>query len=317
MWGRIRHHVRLWTVVTFTLAACLAAGCTGGGPAPVSPTSPSVTTSTAATDLTLPGMAQHAVDMLQGEAGGRPIIRVTVSPQEATLTYVDKGQAVTWSWSNGAVAVINSPVTYVDQASFNPASFSLDDVGSLFARAAAVSGSNSQQELQINEYNQGKVLMTVTTSPESQTVFFRPNGTMIDALDLTTGPGLAEALADITGGVEAVVGIGLLDGALWADIRLSDQQVEHRVRPAKLPAYTVLRTDRTKVAPFSPALVQPQVIASILADVAANRHVSPNQITLTMDTRDDLGYAALRFTTGVTTVVYTPDGIDITAQIAR
>jgi len=296
--------------LTLSLLAALLTAC-GPGVTPSASTDPPGSTP-AAPDLTVPGEAQRAVEALQVEARGNPVIRVTVRRSGATLTYVTDGQAVTLGWTGDAIAPIQSNVTYVDQQSFNPAAFFLDDLGALFRQAADVAGSAVAQELQINEYNPGRVLMTVTTTPESETVFFSPDGTMIPVLDLATAAGLSQAMADTTAGATRVIGLGLDSEGWWADVRVSATQVEHRVRPAKLPAYTVLRNERNTATPFAPGLADPAVIASLLAEMPQQLGRPATTITLTMDTRDALGYPVLRFSSGVAVLAFTPAGTDIT-----
>ena len=253
--------------------------------------------------------------MLQAQTQGLPIVRVTVTRADATLTYVKDDKTVTLDWEGGDVVPVDSGITYVDQTPFDPADFDLGDVGALFSQASAVAGSHSNQELQINEYNQGKVLMTVTTSPESQTIFFRPDATMIDAVSLTTTAGVAEALADTTGDGAEVVQIGADATSFWADVRVSQTQIEHRVRPAKLPSYTVVRNASTKQEAFSPTQVQPAVLARLLATLPAQLGSPNSTVSMVMDMRDGLAYPTMRFTVGLTTVVYSPSGVDITKQV--
>jgi hypothetical protein len=157
--------------------------------------------------------------------------------------------------------------------------------------------------------------MTVTTSPESQTVFFRPDGSMIDTLDFTTADGIAEALRDTVGDNVQVVQIGIDGISLWADVRVNQTSEEHRVRPAKLPAYTAIRGASTKNAAFPPSQLDPTVVANLLATLPGKLGNADSSITMVMDTRDDLGYPVMRFTVGLTTVAYRPDGTDITKQV--
>ena len=256
------------------------------------------------------------MQQLTAKAGSAPVIRITVTKLDATLTYVANQQAVTLDWDDGQDTPVDSGITYVDQQPFNPADFDLSDVGALFAQASTVAGSSTDQELQINEYNQGKVLMTVTTTPESQTIFFRPDGTMIDAVDFTTTAGIAEALADTAGDSNQIVQIGIDATQFWADIRIDQTTIEHRVRPPKLPAYTVTRNATTKNQTFAASQIDPAVVANLMATLPAKLGNPKSTISMVMDTRDGLGYPVMRFTVGLTTVAYTVDGTDITNQIS-
>ncbi|MCL1841636.1 MAG: hypothetical protein FWF75_07835 [Propionibacteriaceae bacterium] len=299
--------------IAAVLAGLLVAGC---GTAPTvpsatktpSPSSPSI-------NLAAPGAASAAVSQLVAQTHGNPVIRITVTTTDATLTYVQDDQAITLDWDGGQVTPVDSGITYVDQQPFDPSDFNLRDIGSLFAQASAVAGSSAQQELQINEYNQGKVLMTVTTSPESQTIFFRPDGTMINAISFTTVAGITEAMADTTGDGAQVIQIGIDATQFWADVRVSPTEIEHRVRPAKLPEYTVVRKATTKDETFAPSQVEPAVVAHLMATLPAQLASPTSSISMVMDMRSNLGFPTMRFTVGLTTVVYSPSGNDITQQL--
>ena len=196
---------------------CLLAAPSALPTAAVSPTR------TPVIDLTQDGNARRAVDELAARAGDGPVIRVTVNAFEATLTYLEPKdtplplktpspaaatdfQAVSLGWVGGVIEELDSDVAYIQQTTFSPADYNLEAVARMFRDAAAVSGSSSQQELQINEYNQGRVLMTVTTNPETSTVFFRHDASLISRLDFSTDNSAASCGQDLAAGRAGRIG---------------------------------------------------------------------------------------------------------------
>lgn len=269
---------RALLVGALALGSVAVAGChstptdppTTSSSSPSSP-SPSTSASIASIDLTDAGRARAAVSALVAEAGASPIIRVTLTRSAATLTFVDANEhAQTLRWRDGAITQLDSDVSYVQQTAFNPANFAFDDLTKLFALARVISGSGSNQELQINQTDEGTVLMSVSTDPESTTVFFRADGSLIRQLDYTVAGDLAEGLSDVLGQRQVVLEIGYRpEIGLWADLPSDTNVVERRVRPARLPTYTSRRTVVTSPPTFSASVVDPTVLAKLMTELPA------------------------------------------------
>jgi hypothetical protein len=256
--------------------------------------------------LLLPGAAREALAVLQAQAGNAPILQVTVRAEQASLTYLNTKteEATTLVWEDGKWWEKDSGVLYVEQATFHLSDFNLEDVGAMFAAAATISGSSADQQLQINEYNEGRVLMTVTTSPESVTVFFRPDATLIRGLDFIVKADVAEALRDTCNDV-AVIAVGLGQQGFWADVRRDTDTIERFIRPAGLPTYSSLRNQSSNLTAFDPAVIDPAVVASLLNRLPALVADNPQAtIEFTADTRDGVPVPKLYFTLGFTTLVY-------------
>ena len=231
------------------------------------------------------------------------------------MTYIEDDKALTLGWQDGVISTVDSDVTYVGQAVFSVDSFNLADVGKMFAQAAALTGSSAKQELQINEYNTGRVLMTVTTSPESQTIFFRQDATIINWLDFSNPADIAEALRDVATGSD-VITVGLNDQGLYADARVDSSTIERIVRPAKLPAYSALRSASSDLTAFNPSVLNAATLASLLSDKAPTLTGNADAAaTWVIDTRDNLGAPTTRLTVGLTTRVYNLAGTDITDEV--
>lgn len=291
-------------------------GCTPGvaspstSPSRQQPSHSATAEPTPVYDLTLPGHARIVVNFLADCAGSNPIIRVEVTRSSANLTYVEQGKAHTIGFVNGQVQAVDSSVEYVNQASFNPADFNLDDVGNLFRLAAERSGSSQQQDLQINEYQPGEVLMTVTTTPESTTVFFQPNGTPIDELDYSTAAGLAEGIRDAARGSQAVLAVGYKpDEGLWVDVRVDATTIERRTRLAGLPTIVTRRTQATSLTPFDPAIIDAPALARLLT-VAPTMLDKPatTPVSVTIDRRDPTDAVRMYFDVGTAQLVTDPAG---------
>ena len=308
----------MWRVAGLAVVLALTACSTPDGPPSPSASTPSPTAagpSSPGIDLRAPGLAAQAIGQLVAAAGTDQAIRLRVDQSTASLTYVDDEQAVTLGWDNGRIATLDSDINYVGQTGFAVSSFNLDDIGQMFAQAAQLAGSDTDQELQINEYNAGRVLMTVTTSPESQTIFFRPDASLINWLDFTNTDDVAEALADVAGDGVQVIALGVGDMGFFADVRVNASIIERRTRPAKLPAYSAQRSASSDLLSFNPSDIDPAVIARLLADVPAALDKADARASLAIDTRDDLGAPVIRVSVGLTTRAFTLDGSDITDQL--
>ncbi|MDR1355460.1 MAG: hypothetical protein LBJ43_04290 [Propionibacteriaceae bacterium] len=265
---------------------------------------------TPAYGLLLPGAAAAALAELQTKVGDAPILRVTLTAQQATLTYLDIAteRPMTLRWENNVIEQLDLGIVWVNQASFKLSDFVLDDLGAMFRAAAEVSGSDINQELQITEYNEARVLMSVTTSPESVPVFFYPNASMVNQLDFTTSGGVKEAIRDSC--VTArVLAIGLDQQGFWADIRRDVETIERFIRPAGLPVYSTLRSQSSELTEFDCALADAEVISNLLVRLPAELTGNAQSgIKFGMDTRDDEPAPKLYFTVGFTTMEYEVDG---------
>lgn len=252
-------------------------GCTTN-PATPSPsyTSASPSASKAHTLLTTPGAARTAVNALIAAAGSDNVVKVDISRQEASLSIVRDGEPLTWSYQDGVVTPADSDIADVQQTSFNPNNFRFDNLGAMFSAAANISGSDTNQQLQIVEYNQGQVLMTVTTNPESSTVFFRSDGTVVSALDFATSAGISEALRDCVGTATEVIKVGYKpDTGIYADVvGAQPGTVVEATRPSALPRWSAT-FKASAGTPFDPSLVRAEVIASIIKQLETQTTSAP------------------------------------------
>lgn len=215
----------------------------------------------------MPGRAREVVDELTRLADGAPVVRVQIDDRHATLTFIDKtNRPHTITWQDGETSIVDEGTDFVVSASFDPRVYDLDHIDQMFQLAAQLSGSDSRQQLQITEYNDGKVLMTVTTNPESTTVFFRPDATVILPLNYRTADGIADGLADATTGLTWVLAVAISsDGQLWVDAPGEQRGTTERMtRPAGLPAFKSVRSQTITDLRFQHERIDPVVIARLV-----------------------------------------------------
>lgn len=318
---------RAWLVGAVVLALGPLAGCSHPEPPPpglapssaaTAPSPPAVAgstspTPTAAADLRRPGAARRAVDQLLLASGGLPVIKLDVSATEATLSALQGNRVVAWRWSRGKVLAVESDIQYIRQVAFSPDDYELDDLGALFDQAAHISGSRQDQQLQLVEYGSGQVLMTVTTRPESATVFFRPDGTPINQLDFTTTEGFTEALRDATEGQDQVIGIGWSsEGGLWADHAAEEDTITRVTRQARVPAWTADRRGNGESPTFRPGVVDPEVLARLVRELPQQTRQPGAAVSFEITRSEQLAMPLVRWKVGGAERTTTLGGTDVT-----
>ena len=279
---------RRWAVGA---AAALLVGCgpTQGQP-PVSTPSPSASpsptptpspspspTATPVPDDQLPldfpvadsllDSAPAVVEELHRVAAGLPVLKVDITAQQATLTALLPDKSVrSYAWRDGLITHVDSDIQYLGQATFDPADYPISSVNRMFA-VADLRGVRGELVLQVVEYREGQVLMTVTSRPETSTVFFRKDGTAVTTLGYTSVADITAGLEEVVGDGTALYGIGFNPTrGYWAD--LTDDEpgvVLSRSRVGGVPVFETRRSETPAVATFSPDLLQPAAIAQAIA----------------------------------------------------
>lgn len=269
--------------------------------------------------MTRPGVATRIINEIVAFAGQLPVVKVDVSRAVVTVTFVTQTQAIkAYSWINGAVIQVDSDVVNIAQSTFDPRDFNVSDVGSLFAQAERLGTSASEPQLQIVEYDPGEILMTVTTRPESATVFFRKDGTPIQRVDFETAAGLKQGMQDALGRRNLAYSVGYRGNAEIA-IDLpgpSTGTVLRRIRQEKLPAYSAVRKDTIAWQPFDTALIDFDVISQVRANLRAKYEVSlTTPMSIVIDGRYNRSGPTVTYTFGSRTIVTDLHGVDITAWV--
>ena len=290
------------TLAAMALTACQPA-LPSVSPSPTpSPSASSATPTPSPTpniDLTAPGAARRVLHRLLTAAGPGKLIMAEVTARTATVSVLGEGSAkpATWAYREGRILQAASDLQYVDQASFDLADFDLDDVGRLFRVAATLSEETSQQTLQIVEYSGGRVMMTVTTNPESRTVFFNPDGSLLPELDYQTEAGVAAGLADVLAGRVVVrqVGVDSQTGA-WASYAGPEDTTIRCQRPPKVPVTTVSRDDPPPTDPFAAKLVDAEVIWAVVQRTRLAHDLDPDtEWSVTMTDSQGSGEPRMQF----------------------
>lgn len=263
------------------------------------------TASPAVVDLTQPGAARDLVRQLIAASGSSQVLMVTIRKREASVSVLKDGRPHTWAYRDGAIREVSSDLAYVDQVTFDPGTFDLSDVGALFRAAAAVSGSDDSQELQIVdlrrvEHSALEMKMSVATNPETRTVFFNPDGSLVPTLDFN-------ALSGITGGLDDAIGshtdatsvtVSSAGGAV-IEYPGDGSTTVRRMRTARVPVTDVPRSGADKLPTFNPRLVTAATVWRVLQRSAASgAFTATTTWSVVADCRGGLTTPRLHFVVG-------------------
>jgi hypothetical protein len=295
------------------LASCSSTASTSSSTPPSSTPTPS--SSIPARDFLGPGEATAVIKELVAAAGTINAIKVEISAHEASMSIVSGMTAKTWAWRKGTILVVDSDTQFVGQKIFDPRDYDVSDISGMFETAATLAKSDSGQQLQIVEYADRTVYMTVTTNPESLTVFFRKDRSLVSQVDLTTLNGIREAYSDVVETKKLVNAFGILpnQGGMYVDVAVLDTIVR-TVRQPRLPVRTTTRREATKLSQFDPALVKPTIIAASLDRLSARtstQTIAPGW-SLEVSTKDNTPEPRMYFTVNGEQSVLTLDGVDVT-----
>lgn len=298
--------------------AAIGAACSRetGPDTPPSPSASSATPSLPQRDFTAPGEATAVVKELVAAAGTIHAIKVEITRRQASLSVVSGMRATTWAWRDGRVAVVDSDTEYVGQAIFDPRDFNVADLAGMFAVAETAARSSAGQMLQIVEYADRAVYMTVTTNPESQTVFFTRDGAVVPQVDVSTAAGLTAALGEVIGTKSTVLALGVLpnQGGVWVDTSAGDTLVR-TLRRSRFPVRLATRRESSTLLPFDPRVVAPSVVLATLERLSARLKGTPGPgWGVTVDARDASGEPRMYWSLGNQQAVTTLTGVNITPR---
>lgn len=288
------------------LGAALALAAAGCAPA-IPPTSGPPSATAPLLDLTAPGVAQRVVRELVAASGSGRVLIVDVRPHEASVSVLVGATPHTWAYRDGSIKEIASDLTYVDQLAFDPERFDLSDVGALFRTAAELSGSSSGQRLQIvdrqgADHSPDDVKMAVATNPETRTVFFNADGTLVPTLDFHTEAGIAQGLADARGVHTSAssVAVGSDLGAAIEFPGVTANTIVRRVRAAQFPVTASGRGGNGDgLDLFDPRLVDAAAIWRVLQRYAAVGAFGPTTAwSVVVDQRGGVATPRMHVTVG-------------------
>lgn len=271
------------------------------------PTDPSPTPST---ELLAPGAAQKVVGELLGQiADPSSVVRLRITGDQARLTYVDEwSKPVSEIWRDGKITTQDEGTDTVVSSSFDPRDFNISDVGAMFEKSAQLCGSAENQELQITEYANSKILMTVSTTPESSTVFFRPDATVIMPLDFTSAEDVSQALTEAVGPSTRILAAGLTADQLWVDVASGPGTVTRRIRKTSVPVYSLQRKQSISGEPFAPSLIDAKILAEKFAAAAESES---KDFVATVKQQEDEDQPFINFSYGGTQELTSLDGTPI------
>lgn len=257
--------------------------------------------------------AEEVVAELHRVASEQPALKLDVTTTQATLTVVDGDDQVhTYRWRDGVVAEADSDVQNLGQASFNPTNFPLHDLRRIFDVAALHARSSENQVLQVVDYRDGEVFMTVTTRPESATVFFQRDGTVIKALDTHSVADVAAGLKAVTGSTQVVLAVGFsVDEGYWADVPKEEGVIERRTRIGSLPTFRAQRTETLGLEPFDPLLLDATAISMAIAGF---REDPEQECSVVVDNRYERVQPVVRYDCGGTIFHSDLQGRDMSGQ---
>jgi len=290
---------------------------TGCVPAPTStPTTASSPASTPADpDFTEPGAAASTVTSLLTDAGSERALMVEIAKDSVQVSVLSaEGKPVTWAHRDGKSAEVPSDLAYVDQATFDVSRFNISNVGGLFRAAASMSGSEENQSLTIVDYSGGEVVMSVSTLPESRTVFFNPDGSLLEPLNFDAPGGIANGIKEAIGLQLTVYSVTVQsDQGAWADYPGEKEGTTvRRTRTAKVPVTTNTRNETSNLQVFLAARIHPDAVWKIVDAVRGTADVPEDaKWSVVIEDRDHTSVPRMYFTIGSTSVTTDLTGVVI------
>ncbi len=284
------------------LLALILAGCVQAGATPTSGPSTS-----AAPDFTKPGAAAEMVESLLADAGSRRALLVEIAETSVQVSVLTaEGKPVTWAHRDGKSEEVPSDLAYVDQATFDISGFNISDVGGLFRAAANMSGSEEKQGLTIVDYSGGEVMMSVSTFPESRTVFFNPDGSLLAVLNFDAPGGIADGIQEVLGDRITVYSVSVQsDQGAWTEFPGTEEGTTvRRTRTSKVPVTTNIRNEVVDLPLFAASRIRPDVIWSVLDGVRGTSDAPEDaKWGVVIEFRENTGSPQMHFTIGSKSLV--------------
>lgn len=212
--------------------------------------------------------ARRVTAALHAVAGDLPALKLDVTVSSARLSVLDgQRRVLTYQWSDGVIDQATSDLQYLGQHTFDPDDFPLDAVAQMFDIADLL-GVAGQLVYQVQDYRGQQVVQTVSSAPETTTVFFRSDATAVPVLGTMTAPDMLMGIHAVVDGAPAVLELGFSPvRGYWAVVDGADGT---RVRTRKdgiptfeAPAQAVGMDQRSA---FDPTLFDPVVLARAIAE---------------------------------------------------
>lgn len=297
MTNRPRTIAALACLLVLLVSGCVPSSAPSNSPTAASPTGP---------DFTQPGAASAMAELLLSKAGNDKALMVEITKETVQVSVLDAAdKPVTWAYRNGELGQVSSDLAYVDQATFDVSGFNISDVGALFRGAAGVSGSEEDQSLTIVDYSGGEVMMSVSTVPESQTVFFNPGGSLLETLNFDAPGGVARGIEQAIGARIMVYSVSLeSDQGAWVDFPGDQETTVRRTRTSKVPVTTYVRPETVDLPLFGVARVNPDAIWKAVDAVRGTSEIPEEaKWSVMIDDRARLGVPRMYFNIGSKSMV--------------
>lgn len=264
------------------LAALLLAGCTplGEGILPPSPspaTSPSPrpsdklpTTFVVNGPLTEGTNAKHVVSALHHVAENYPVLKLDVTATSATLTALDPQQKViNYRWEDNKIDRTISDYAFFNQATFDPRDFPLENISAMFDTADLL-GVRGSLVYQIQQYRDLLVVQSVSSRPETKTVFFQRNGAAVAQLGTTSAQDIIQGLTTVIGDAPELLEVGFSPSrGYWAEFEQGNiRRIRHRT--ANLPLFRLASFSLEAKDPFQANTIDPAIIAAAVERYRGN-----------------------------------------------
>lgn len=197
-------------------------------------------------------------------AAGLPVLKLDITADQATLTALTPGEdVVSYLWSNDVIDATATDFQYLGQATFRPEDYPLASIGRMFD-VADLRGVHGEPIYQIQEYREGVVLQTVSSLPETATVFFLPDGSAVPFLGVTSAVDIADGLAATTHELPLIHQFGFTEErGYWVHYPDGDE-TRTRTRLGGVPVYETPSTETDLPPAFDPEVIDPRVVSMVL-----------------------------------------------------
>lgn len=262
------------------------------------------------------GGAKQIVRRMMEITNNRPALKLDVSTSEVTLTVLDTTQKpFTLRWRANQITPADSDIQYLGQTTFRPTDYPLGNINDLFDTATRMGATGMEKIMQIVEQRSGEVYLTVTTIPETKTVFFEKDGTPVRNLGYTSVADLTDGLAAVIAGSRAATQIGFgPNTGYWIDLPANNGITERRIRSAALPVYTTRIKEASSLTPFDPTQLDALVLARSIQKFNSG---SKAECKIEVDNRYRQKTPIIRYDCGGKVHFTAPDGTEYTEDQLR
>lgn len=254
---------------------------------------------------TLLSEADRVVERLHDAAGNLPVLRINLTADQARLTALLPDESVvSYQWLDDEITRVDSDIEYLGQTTFDPADYPLGSAERMFD-IADLKGVRGDLLLQVVEYRAGQVTITITSRPETETVFFRADGTAVGELGVTSVADITAGLGEILGDATEAYAVGFdPTRGYWADLPdVEPGVVLSRMRVGGVPTFETRRSESPTSEIFDPSTIRPAALAKAIAHtqadpsqpcaVAIDMSLGRSAPVVRVDCEGDVGYADL------------------------